>query len=217
MKKYLIFSKKGFTLTEMMMVSIIFSFFLLGIYTILDSGIKLWNLGKTRTDVQNSGIIVIRRIVRELSTSTRKTLTIDPDGEYIGMATPMKNGEVKCNQLNLSYPCWQGNIIYYFNNNKLYRHYIEYLQMSTVPLPVTDIASAILPPTEPQNNHKVVSDNIDKFNVTMDGFIVNIKMVYKKSGAIIENQKNSNYSVTDTTSNKGIETFELQAAVEPKN
>lgn len=220
MKKYC--REDGFTILELTIVTIIFSLFLIGIYTILDTGLKAWNMGQTRTDLQSNGETVVRRMVRDITMSSKDSVTIDPNGKYIAMETPFLNGEFKYNQSETGNPYWQGYIIYYLyddgkGNKTLYRNYMAHSEREC-PIPISNISSCIIPPASPTADNKPLATSVETFNVEKIKSVINIRISYRKEP--IKKSKGGNidrFSVAGTADNKGTEIFELQASVEPKN
>ena len=234
MKKKFLCKDNGFTIAELALVIVIFSFILIGIYTILDAGLKSWNIGQKRTDIQNNGEIILRRMVRELSIASQRSLVLDtagrvrPEGdtvhEHIAFEIPVRDGEFKYQKDKFGTPLWEGYVLYYLYidpanpddttiSKKLYRRYIDHTE-SAMPVPVRNISSYLTVPANPSPDHKEIATNVDTFDVTRDGFIIKIRLGYKKS---ISTREGKNYSIAGTSNSKGTEYFELQASVEPKN
>ena len=229
--------EKAVTMVELAIVSIVFSLFLVAVYSILDAGLKSWNMGQTRTDLQNSGQVVIRRMVRELTMASQRGLVMAPaydrtgaggEGvvhEYIAFETPIKDAAFAYQEDNFGTPLWQGYILYYVlpqgdpgvnSPQTLYRRYIPHTTERTMPTPILNITSKLIegpcPSTEPGPDPVPLAASIDTFDVIRDGFIVQIKIIYKE----VPEGEGPHYSVAGTA-DKGTETFELQASVEPKN
>ena len=215
------FKSKGFTLLELGIVIIIYSLLMVAVYTILDAGLKGWNIGQRRSDMQNSGEIVLRRMVREVSMSSLSSVIVDPNCQYVCFETPVLNGEYTYNQNEAGFPYWQGYIIYYKNHDKLYRHYIEHEQR-TAPVSYIPVPDDITPPDDTSSTpkHKVILSNVEAFNIEVKENILNIKFLCRKLQDKQNKDPNRNlsrYSVAGTAENKGIELSEMQASVEPKN
>jgi len=242
-------NRKGITIVELIIVSIVFSLFLVAIYTILDAGLKSWNMGQTRTDLQNSGQVVIRRMVRELTMASQNSLMWDRNGynralahiggtdivhEYIVFETPIRDSAFAYQEDNFGTPLWQGYIAYYVlpqdsdtasdgkNPPKiLYRRYMPHIAQRTMPspLPLAMVEPKFIPPpcppAEPGPDPVPIAKNVDTFDVIRDGFIVQIKIIYRKPP--VEGKEDSPHYSVAGTANKGVELFELQASVEPKN
>lgn len=215
------FSSKGFTLLELGIVIVLYAFIMVAVYTILDAGLKGWNIGQRRSDMQSSGEIVLRRMVRELSMSSLSSIIVDPNCQSVCFETPVLNGEYTYNQNEAGFPYWQGYIIYYKNNERLYRHYIDHEQR-TCPVIYIPVTGDITPPDDNSSTpkHKVILSNVENFNIEVKENIVNIKFSCRKLQTKQHkdpNQDISRYSVSGTAENKGIEVSEMQASVEPKN
>jgi len=218
--------QKGFTILELSVVIIIFGMFLIAIYTILDAGLKGWNLGKNRTEIQNSGEVLVRRLVRDITMGSRDSMVVDPNGTYICMESPMLNGEYKYNQNAAGFPYWHGHVLYYLyrdpNDGKktIYRNYISHPQRSS-PVPLSLISTHMIPPSVPSATHRPFASDVDKFQITLeDSFthpLVNIKIVYRKTPERYDPNSSGKYSVAGNAEGKGVEIFELQASAEPRN
>jgi len=208
--------EKGHTLEEMLIVGLIFSFFLLGIYTVLDSGIKSWNIGQTRTDLQGNGEILLKRIVHEISLSSKESIVIDTvNKKYIAMETACHNNEFKYDPNELGCPIWQGYIIYYLHSDKkIYRRFEPLTKPNTSPVPLMNVTSYLVPPSSTQPNHKIVASNVDKFKVERSGSIINITLACFKH--ISPGSTGNRFSVVGVKENAK-ETLELISSVEPKN
>jgi hypothetical protein len=214
-------------MVELVVVIVVFSLFLVAIYSILDAGVKGWNMGQNRTEIQNSGEVIVKRMAHEISMCSKISLVVDPNGQYISMESSMLNGEYKYDQDNAGFPYWQAYIIYYLykdpngdpntSTNKLYRNYISHpARVTPVPLSNLSIHSCIIPPPSPTAENKPVAINVDTFNVAVkgaDNSLVNIRLLYRKEPV----KKGKIYSVSGTSEAKGTEIFELQASAEVKN
>ncbi len=218
--------QKGFTILELSVVIVIFGMFLIAIYTILDAGLKGWNLGKNRTEIQNSGEVLIRRLVRDITMGSRDSMVIDPNGTYICVESPMLNGEYKYNQDTAGFPYWQGHILYYLyldpgtGKKTIYRNYISHPQRIS-PVPLKPGISNMTPPSIPSATHRPFASDVDNFQITLeDSFthpLVNIKIIYRKTPEKYDPNSSGRYSVSGTAEGKGVEIFELQASAEPRN
>lgn len=111
--------ERGHTLLELVIVCIVFSLFLLGVFTVLDVGLKSWQLGETKTDLHQKAEIVINRVVKDFSYSNMMSVEIENSGdpsrinEYISFETPVNNGNFEFDSNNYGSPVWQGYILYY--------------------------------------------------------------------------------------------------------
>jgi len=216
--------QKGFTILELSVVIVIFGMFLIAIYTILDAGLKGWNLGKNRTEIQNSGEVLIRRIVRDITMGSRDSMIVDPNGTYICMETPMLNGEYKYNQDAAGFPYWQGYVLYYLyqdgGKKTIYRNYISHPQRCS-PVPLSLNSTHLAPPSVPSATHRPFATDVDKFQLTVENSfthpLVNIKIIYRKTPEKYDPNRSGRYSIAGTAEGKGVEIFELQASAEPRN
>ena len=218
------YSDKGFTILELTVVIIIFLLFLIAVYTILDAGLDAWNIGKNRSDIQNSGEIFIRRIVKEISMACKDSLIIDNSTyHYIVMETPLRNGEYAYDPIFGGSPLWEGYIIYFAfnesNSKTIYRRYMAHNENSmATPINIINPADFFKPsysPPPPADSYtqKPVLTSVDTFDLSQDNGIINIKVVSRKE----PQRKGKIYSVSGTSKSKGTEIFELQTSAFPRN
>jgi len=217
--------KKGFTILELSVVIVIFGMFLIAIYTILDAGLKGWNLGKNRTEIQNSGELLIRRLVRDITMGSKDSMVIDPNGTYICMETPMLNGEYTYDPNEAGLPYWHGHVLYYLylngdGKNTIYRNYISHPRRRT-PVPLGYLSTYMTPPSTPSATHRPFASDVDKFEIKLVASlthpVVNIKIIYRKTPGKYDPNSSGRFSISGTSEGKGVEIFELQASAEPKN
>ncbi len=136
------FSNSGLTLIEIIVVILIFSLFMLVIYSTIDLGFKLWKLGEVSSDIQTKSESVLRRIFTELRNANSSAIVFnepdDPnslyhsDTPYLCFDTPLSGGEVQYKQ-DSGDILWQGFILYYALEDPddtamkiLYRRYIPH-------------------------------------------------------------------------------------------
>jgi len=134
--------KRGITLVELIIVILIFSLFMIVIYSTLDVGFKMWKLGETRSDVESKSESFVRRMAMEIKNSNSYAIIFnepdDPnsvyhsDTPYICFETPVYNGEVKYKE-DTGDILWQGFILYYAiedlkdpNSRIIYRRYVPH-------------------------------------------------------------------------------------------
>ncbi len=134
--------KNGLTLVELIIVILIFSLFMIVIYSTLDVGFKMWKLGETRTDVESKSESFIRRMAMELRTSNAYAIIFNEpddansvyhsDTPYICFETSVYNGQVAYKE-DTGDILWQGFILYYAiedlkdpNCRILYRRYVPH-------------------------------------------------------------------------------------------
>lgn len=223
MKRDLKKNFKGISLIELILVIIIFSSFMLGVYTVMDAGMKAWNMGSNRTDIQNAAMILVKRMVREISVASSYSVTVDEaHGDYIAFETPVKNGTYAYNKNTGGTPWWQGYIMYYsypLNSpdkiRKLYRIYDSHSVERGVPIPVyITFPDSMFAPSASYDENKLLLENVETFEITREGNIVNIKLVLIKEG---KRQDTKAHSVAGTSQEERAEIFEVQAAVMPNN
>ena len=56
------FKYRGITIVELIVVTFIFSLFMMGIYTALEVGMKSWQLGEAKADVYQNAQAILYRI-----------------------------------------------------------------------------------------------------------------------------------------------------------
>ena len=67
--KYML-QKKGLSLIELTITMVIFSLFLMFMYATFAVGLKTWQIGAIRSELQQSAEVAMKRIVRDLTFTT---------------------------------------------------------------------------------------------------------------------------------------------------
>jgi prepilin-type N-terminal cleavage/methylation domain-containing protein len=227
MRKYC----KGVTLTELIIVILIFSLFMLGLYATLDVGMKSWQMGETKSDFFQKAQVTLGSIVRDFSTSTWMSSQIDNDGdpaklnEYICFETPIDytNGLFHL-ESKTSKTVWEGYIIYYIypriNTNPtatkrdLYRKFKPRTTKNSSPLLLQNLTSFI----------DTTTKNTDESLRTVAKDIYSINFVQKQTNLVITVTFKGNIREhahvmfsPGGNSTKGVELIELKTSVIPKN
>lgn len=108
------YNLKGHTIIELMVVAIVFSLFLLGITTVMDAGLKSWNMVDIKSEVQQETLITVKTLSRDLRLSDRPTAIIGGAGEeYAVFESPVAEGGIFKYDEETGYPEWQAYILYY--------------------------------------------------------------------------------------------------------
>jgi len=210
-----LFKEKGHTILELAMVVAIFSLFLVFMYATFDAGLKSWQLGSIRSELQQNAEVAIKRIIKDLTSTNMSSLVIGPSGEYIAFESPIIITTRDFDyDPNSGLPEWQGHIIYFTlpsekDDMVLYRKYIkrgtgkENINPSLLPSPITTYLIA-------DDDARVMARNLKSINFNKYGSNITVTIKYIKD---IRKNASVNFSVQG----KGIEEFELISSVIPKN
>lgn len=213
---------QGHTIMELMIGTIVFVLFLGAIFATLDVGLKSWQIGEVRSDLQQSGEVAMKRLVGELLHSNAVSVQTGPDNEFIVFETAVSpdDAEFKRDIMDLGAPEWQAYVAYYAVEDPdntssliLYRNYKKRDLPGTTTRKLTqyEIDSELCNPVLSTN--KVLARNLEEVKFEKSGKIITITFVYKK-------HIRSNASVAFSPgggSEKGTEHFEIKSSVEPKN
>ncbi len=150
--------KSGVTILELVISCIVFSLFLFAAYSVLDLGLKSWQMGETKSDLHQKAEIVLNRIIRDFRETNIMTVQIDSDtsstgySQYICVETPVKSdtGTFESDLYNVGSAKWQGYVIYYIypmypagGKKDLYRRFIP---RATVAKKVTSFPTRLQSP-----------------------------------------------------------------------
>jgi len=215
------FSKAGMTVVEMAVATIVFSLFLMGLYAAIDVGLKSWQIGQSSSEIQQSGEMVMQRIIGDLTMTNIESVSVQ---DYsISFESAFDNYQFQIDNDFIGNPVWQGHIIYFTcpdpnshqpvpaEGRTLYRKYISHIP-SDYPSLLT-LTAALVTPTGDINVEKKISTGLDRILFQRKTNIIMINLTYAKN---IRKNASVNFSAgrNDGTGN---ETFELRASVEPKN
>jgi prepilin-type N-terminal cleavage/methylation domain-containing protein len=230
--------KRGITLVELIIVILIFSLFMIVIYSTLDVGFKMWKLGETRTDVESKSESFIRRMAMEIRNSNSYAIIFnepdDPnsiyhsDTPYICFETPVYNGEVKYKE-DTGDILWQGFILYYAMEDPndhasriLYRRYLPhnssspYYSDSSVNPQMADPNSVKQwitekPPLSLPGQSLTVCSKVKNANFNYKNSLVNMKFEFEEQ---VRGSKSSRVMI----SGKGaVYKFMVETSVKPEN
>jgi len=212
--------EKGFTLLELTVAVIVFFLFMAGLYATLDVGLKSWQIGEVKAELQQSGEVAMKRLTGELISSTVLSVRIDPD-RYIAFETAVNPSDVEFKRdiSNLGVPIWQAQVVYYAladpkDSEKfiLYRNYKLRNPAGTTPQPLSDAEINLMCiPSGP--DVKILARNLEDVEFQRTGNIVTITFIYNKhirSGASVSFSPGGD-------SETGVEHFEIKSSVEPRN
>jgi len=105
---------RGHTLSEMLMVIFVFSFFLLALMAIFNVGLKSWNLTSTKSEVQHDSSVSMTSIIKDLRMTDASTVQIGGAGkEYIVFESPIGQDNRFHYDEQAGPPIWQAYILYY--------------------------------------------------------------------------------------------------------
>ena len=211
-----IFQKKGFSLLEITVAMVVFSLFLMFMYATFAVGLKTWQIGAIRSELQQSAEVAMRRIVRDLTFTTITSLAIDSGGKVIVFETSLDpvSGEFIYDDKNGA-PVWQGYVLYYTTGSTkdlvLFRKYIPRTDISKTPssFPMT----FPFPTGTYCAKGSTLARNLDGINFQKSGLIITVRITYEKNI-----NSSARVAIMDGKSKKtGTERFEITSSVETKN
>jgi len=210
------FNQKGFSLIEITVGMVVFSLFLMFMYATFAVGLKTWQIGAIRSELQQSAEVAMKRIMRDLTFTTITSLKIDSGGKVIVFETSLDpvSGEFKYDDNNGA-PVWQGYVLYYTtgssNNQVLFRKYISRTDISKT--------ASSFPMTFPFSTGayctkgSTLARNLNGINFQKSGPIITVRITYEKNI-----NSSARVSMMEGRSSKtGTETFEITSSVETKN
>ncbi len=208
--------EKGFSIIEIAVTMVVFSLFLMFMYATFAVGLKTWQIGAIRSELQQSAEVAMKRIVRDLTFTTITSLTIDGDGHVIVFETSVDpvSGEFIYND-NSGAPVWQGYVLYYTtgspNNLVLFRRYIARTDISKTP----SSFPMVFPFSSGTycNKGATLARNLDGINFQQSGPIITVKITYEKNI-----NSSARVAIMEGKSPKtGTERFEITSSIETKN
>ncbi|MEQ8186772.1 MAG: hypothetical protein ABRQ39_02275 [Candidatus Eremiobacterota bacterium] len=212
--------RAGMTIVEMAVATIVFSLFLMGLYAAIDVGLKSWQMGQSSSEIQQSGEMVVQRIISELTMTNIESVFI---GNYsISFESAVDKNQFKIDNDSIGNPLWQAHIIYFTfpdpnssapvppEGRTLYRRYEAHIQYD---FPSILELNTPLSPTGDKDKEKKLSSGLDRVIFERKNNIIMVNLIYEKN---IRKNASVNFS-TVTNSNAGNEKFELRTSVEPKN
>jgi len=227
-QKYVKSQKKyGLTILELVIASIVFCLFFAAVYATMDIGLKSWQLGESKTNIQQRVEILLNRIVKEVIFSNIFSLQIfnssDPNNpSYLCFETAINknNNEftVDRSSTGMGCPVWQGNILYYLQKDgkdasrkNIYRQFVDRDNPSIQPLklsPITNFTSDIS-----SSKVRTVVKDIYSMELSIDENILTVKVSFKEH---IRSHTSVAFS-PGLDSRKGVEIITMKSVVKVKN
>ncbi len=217
----------GLTIFELVISSIVFSLFFAAVYAAMDVGLKSWQLGESKTNIQQRVEILLNRIVKEVTYSNIFSLQIfsssDPNSlSYLCFETAInKNNNdftVDRSLTGMGCPLWQGHILYYIQKDgkdvtrkNVYRQFIDRDNPSIQPLklsPIINFTSDISSP-----NVRTVVKDIYSMDLSIDENILTVRVSFKQH---IRSHASVAFS-PGVDSRKGVEIITMKSVVKVKN
>ena len=182
-----VFKEKGHTLLEVVMSVIIFSLIMVTITSLLNIGLKSWQIGEASTDSQNAAQVTVQRLKSDLSFSCKGSCNFGTDlngDTYLAFETAFsQTGTFKLDTITRT-PLWQAYIVYYTHKEKpsdkfriLYRKRIDHNICSVAKKP-------LLPPNIPfdidlnvTGQSKIMAKSVEKFEVTENVDLIKIHLI----------------------------------------
>ena len=169
--------KKGHSLLEVVLSTIIFSLIMLTITALLNIGLKSWQIGETSIDVQNAAEVTLHRLTGELKLTSLGSCVIEPD--YIVFDSAIDDyGKFKIDSITRT-PLWQNYILYYKykadpndDYSILYRKKLSHDVSS-----VANRATVDSNDLKPDTNSRIVAKSVERFEVTRQGDLLNIRLI----------------------------------------
>jgi len=214
------YNNSGHTLIEVVIGTIVFVLFMAALYATLDVGLKSWQIGEVRAELQQSGEVAMKRLTGELLTSSPISIKVDPE-KYIVFETPIDpvDAQFKRDMVDLGIPLWQAHVVYYSiydpdeGHYVLYRNYKKRDSPSSLPQALSDYDISLLCQPSGSDTIKVLARNLESVRFEKSGNLIIVTFKYNK-------HIRSNASVAFSPggdSTKGTEHFEIRSSVEPRN
>jgi len=212
------YAQKAYSLLEITIGMVIFFLFMTGIYASFDVGLKSWQIGNTRSELQQSAEVAMKRLMTELIISTPVSIQMVSD-KYIAFESAVDPVEAKFkrDESDLGVPLWQNHIIYYIlpevNDSSKYILYRNFQTRTPSQTPQKLLSPELMCLSTGNNNIKVLARNLSGANFEKSGNVINVTFKYRK-------RVNSNASVAFSSGgdkSKGIEELEIKNSVEPRN
>ena len=230
----------GLTLAEISVVILLFSLFMIVIYSTLDVGFKMWKIGEVKGDLQTRGEILVRRITMEIKNANIYAIvvneTTDPNSTYYSTTpylcfdTASHNGTLQFDK-DSGDLMWQGFIFYYALDDPdkaghkiLYRRYVPHNKSS--PFLSTDLLNPQLaepdiintwildrPPVSSLTKGETLTicTDVKRVDFSLKNDLVSMDFDFEK------NIKNSDNSKVMVTGKNAVYRFTISTSVKPEN
>lgn len=214
-------NRSGMTILEMAVATVVFSLFLMGLYAAIDVGLKSWQMGQSSSEVQQSGEMVVQRIISELTMTNIESVFID--NYSISFESAIDKNQFQIDNDSIGNPLWQAHIIYFTfpdpnspnpvppQGRTLYRRYVPHTQYDFPS--ILTLTPSLVTPTGDVDKEKKLSSGLDRVIFERKNNIIMVNLIYEKN---IRKNASVNFS-TGTNSGAGNEKFELRTSVQPKN
>ena len=191
-------NKKGHTLLELVITFGILGLLLSAVFQVFVPGLRVFMIGKDRAEVQCNVMVALKRISRELETSSNNSVTINSDDDYsvtgeshaISFLSAYKESGTTCS-IALDYktstiPIWQKYIVYYYDRNsgQLRRLVIPLAEETTIASPISseDLQTAI-DNANMSATYGVVTKDISNMSICRTSpYVVRIEITSSKKG-----------------------------------
>ncbi|HPZ08905.1 MAG TPA: hypothetical protein PL110_12370 [Candidatus Eremiobacteraeota bacterium] len=219
----------GVTLLELVIVTLVFSLFMFGVYTTIDVGMKSWQMGETKSNIYQKAMIAMNNIIRDFTGSNWITAQIENYGtpetvnEYICFETSLDT-VTNTYDVENGKPKWQGYIIYYIyprvtlspstEKRDLYRRFKPRINKDVNPFPLEDILLYIDKKSKATNeNLRLIAKDIYGIDFDQKGVSLFITITLKTK---IRKEASVMFS-TGGNDNIGTELVKMTNSVIPRN
>ena len=175
---------KGHTVLELMIAFAVFSMFLLGIFAVINFGLKNYRLIDMKSEIRGSAQVAMGRILGELKSTDITSLVMGPaEEEYMVFETAVDPVTHKLEIVD-RVPQWQGYVLYYTfprdpnaTDKMLFRKYVPHTPR-TLAKKMTSIALYLNDTTNTGEELTTVTRNIYDMDISIstDGFVVNLDL-----------------------------------------
>ncbi len=189
---------KGHTLLEVIITIAIFGLLLAAVFNIFVPGIRIFKIGSARAEIQSNVVFALRRIKKELSSSTTSSITVNSadiysvteDPHAISFLSSYKDVggtmKIQLDYNTCSMPVWQKYVIYYcdFESGELRRKEKPLIEESPVALAMTHMELYDICKDNVTYEYTIVSKNISSMAICRTGpSLVKIELGAKKREA----------------------------------
>jgi len=210
---------------ELTLAILIFSIFLMSVFSIFSYGLKNWKLVETKSDVQNQAQIATGRMLSDLTSTDISSLTTDTTPmKYIAFESAVNSTSGDVEKEN-GMVVWKGYVLYYTSpsdhnkvTKRLLRRYVPH-ENRTTPKQLDSIKMFLYltdtPPASITDGElRTVASNIYDLDISINpnGYIVDISLVAWKNFS----EKRLAYR-KDFSSKLVNESLTLKASIMPRN
>ncbi len=220
----------GMTILELVISVIVFGLFLLAVYATMNVGLKSWQLGESKSDLNQKAEVTLQRILRDIKYTNMISMQIENYGEpnmindFICFESPVNftQGTFKVDYKNVGLPVWQGHILYYtkepdFSSAKkdLFRKFQPRPNPSIYPLTLTKTLTGLNIYINDTSGSNISTVAKDIYSIDFDryGTKITVAVCFKKH---IRTEASVSFE-PGSSAETGIEVVELKASVNPSN